>query len=516
MNLSEVEQIKLSLIEKLKPYLISEIEKEINDNFCLFSKALINNDIKSLLRAMTLINHLATELVGREYSEALCDRIYKIVPSQIKTATKEPLSCKELFFVWIGSININSLKYLAVWKKANPNYRVNLWFDSHCLLASRYSQIIRNHKFLNVKNNSGLIKFQNRAYEKIYSLVQQGASFDEAVIQFFFQEDAYLGNQLKNERYKAQCFYKNLQNHFQLNDVQQYASKIMDDEFYHLYFREIALRGNLACASDILRLHILYHFGGVYIDCDTLPNLEHIFIKTEEYCRQHKIQFSYLDVLKSELYLRQVEPLLELSELEGEPKDKKDAKQLEIANIINYLQQHYGEVVSLIEQDIHAVTVANAFKPLNDIWLYNNLLLLSADRNYKNYFYNNVMVANPNSKIVKIILREIRNRYRYLEKMEVIDIESETEIPQDFSYLSRLLNYRFDALDDKDNVTVFLTGPGLILEVVLGVGFSLLHLEDRVSAASLSYTLYYSNIGISFLDQTLHTFDHVQSTWMRV
>ena len=64
-------------------------------------------------------------------------------------------------------------------------------------------------------------------------------------------------------------------------------------------------------------------------------------------------------------------------------------------------------------------------------------------------------------------------------------------------------------------MTVILTGPGLILEVVLGLGFSLLRLDDQVAPISLSYALYSQKIGIAFMDQTFHTYDHSRSSWMR-
>ncbi|HXE25326.1 MAG TPA: hypothetical protein VN637_10605, partial [Roseiarcus sp.] len=77
-----------------------------------------------------------------------------------------------------------------------------------------------------------------------------------------------------------------------------------------------------------------------------------------------------------------------------------------------------------------------------------------------------------------------------------------------------LLNYRFDALDGQHSVTVILTGPGLIFEVMMGLGYRLLNLDDQVAPISLSYALYSRKIGIAFMDQTFHTYDHSQSTWM--
>ena len=49
---------------------------------------------------------------------------------------------------------------------------------------------------------------------------------------------------------------------------------IEKEEYCHendIYNFEIFFRTNLAAASDVIRLLILYEFGGIYIDIDTLP-----------------------------------------------------------------------------------------------------------------------------------------------------------------------------------------------------------------------------------------------------
>lgn len=140
---------------------------------------------------------------------------------------------------------------------------------------------------------------------------------------------------------------------------------------------------------------------------------------------------------------------------------------------------------------------------------------MTGDPYNKNCFNNNIIVANPHSKAIKIILSEIRRRYRYLNRMGAVDISSENEVPSDVSYFGRLLNYRFDALDEQGNVTVILTGPGLMFEVLMGLGYSVLKLDDQVAPISLSYALYSRKIGIAFMDQTFHTYDHSLSTWMK-
>jgi len=516
MNGAEIEQIRRELLERLHgTHLTPEIVGEIGCRFRDFASALSNHDIRALLRATTLIHHLVATLAGDEDAEVLCNRLQGLIPIGIKTAA-QPLACKELCFVWIGSIGVRSLRNISVWKQANPEYRTHLWFDSHCLLASHYRRLLRDRDCLNLSTNSDLIRFQNRTFADLQSMIADGRSFDEALIRLFQRfGDGRIGRKLEVELEQAKLHYRALARHLTLRDVQDHAAAIMDDEFRHYYFKEIALRGNLAAASDILRLHVIQQFGGVYIDCDTLPSLDHVFIRTGSYCRQHNISFGFIDVLKSELYMRKVAPLIDFPELKDEPKDEETARQSDLQAITDHLRDHYGEVVALIDQDVAALTAENAFRPLDEIWLFDQGLLLTGDPHNRNCFNNNVVIANPHSKAIRIILLEMRHRYRYLNRMGAVDIASEEELPLDDSYKARLLNYRFDALDDQHNVTVILTGPGLIFEVVMGLGFRLLKLDDQVSPISLSYALYSRKIGIAFMDQTFHTYDHSQSTWMR-
>jgi hypothetical protein len=64
---------------------------------------------------------------------------------------------------------------------------------------------------------------------------------------------------------------------------------------------------------------------------------------------------------------------------------------------------------------------------------------LTGDPHNRNSFNNNVIIANPHSKAIRIILLEMRHRYRYLDRMGAVHIASEEEIPLDDSYKARLL-----------------------------------------------------------------------------
>jgi hypothetical protein len=106
-----------------------------------------------------------------------------------------------------------------------------------------------------LSTNSELIRFQNRAYADLQSMIADGRTFDEALIRLYQQMDGgRISRKLELELEQAKLLYQGLARHFTLSDVQDHAATIMDDEFRGYYFREIALRGNLAAASDILRI----------------------------------------------------------------------------------------------------------------------------------------------------------------------------------------------------------------------------------------------------------------------
>ncbi|WP_446444294.1 TcdA/TcdB catalytic glycosyltransferase domain-containing protein [Serratia marcescens] len=54
----------------------------------------------------------------------------------------------------------------------------------------------------------------------------------------------------------------------------------------YYYYYEIILRHNIASASDIVRLLIIYQYGGTYIDVDTLPYIDNIYHKLNKYIRK--------------------------------------------------------------------------------------------------------------------------------------------------------------------------------------------------------------------------------------
>jgi hypothetical protein len=121
----------------------------------------------------------------------------------------------------------------------------------------------------------------------------------------------------------------------------------------------------------------------------------------------------------------------EARRVEGEDKSNYEAttRQSDMQAITDHLRSHYGEVVALIEQDVHALTAENAFRLLDEIRLFPHGLLLTGDPYNRNCFNNNLVIANPHSKAIRIILLGMRRRYHYLDRMGTVEIASEKEIP---------------------------------------------------------------------------------------
>ncbi|SMB86613.1 TcdA/TcdB catalytic glycosyltransferase domain-containing protein [Pasteurella testudinis DSM 23072] len=81
-------------------------------------------------------------------------------------------------------------------------------------------------------------------------------------------------------------------------------------------------------------------------------------------------------------------------------------------------------------------------------------------------------------------------------------------------YLARLAYYRYDTINKRSNVTLFLSGPILILEVIIGCSYKILDLPDNISPFAISCLLRMAGTGVSIIEHTNYTPGHVRSSWM--
>ena len=211
------------------------------------------------------------------------------------TATLEMLSAGKpipriMHFVWVGGSEVgpNQRDYMNIWRKvlAAQGYAFNLWYDSDALLAFEMNRVIldsaRVHTMESpeaatappsklssmIEDRARVLKQQmfdylnhprwaGRADEARIDLMVRGYGKDRATLEAFRQKcldshQAMVGEDLR------------------LRDVrQEFASHFLAD----VYQREVAMRGNFAAASDVVRLQAEFFEGGRYSDMDYLPPL---------------------------------------------------------------------------------------------------------------------------------------------------------------------------------------------------------------------------------------------------
>jgi hypothetical protein len=398
-----------------------------------------------------------------------------------------------LFFIWIGCIKPSALEYIDVWQASmGEGGKVDIYFDGHFLLFNCYANKFRF--IYGVTKNTPIdtvVEWQNHFNSEIDQCVAAGYSFDEAFIQVVNQRSPAEARSLERELASARQYISRLSVSYNLVDIRDHLEVFFDEFFYETYWLELTLRANAAAAADILRLLILYQRGGVYIDVDTLPSLMPVYGPLSD-----RVNCNVQNVVRAEYFLRQ--------QRSGGVDDKHSAVFL----YERYLDEKNKQLLPHIRQC--AEQWGRRPLPFPRFMVHENLIAMAAlDTLYE--YNNNVLVAVKKSKLVKIILREIKRRYQVIFN-NGFDVKPGA-YAQGEELLSRLANYRFDAMNSKENVTLVLTGPILILEVVLGVAYEILSLDKSISPLAISYALRLNCIAVACTEHTCYTPEHMRSTW---
>ena len=95
-------------------------------------------------------------------------------------------------------------------------------------------------------------------------------SFDEALEAYALSFRKSFPKIIELQKYNFNSSLSYLSLKYNIKDV---AKELELDHFNGYYKLEVILRGKLCAASDIVRLKILYTFGCIYVDTDTLPYL---------------------------------------------------------------------------------------------------------------------------------------------------------------------------------------------------------------------------------------------------
>lgn len=202
-----------------------------------------------------------------------------------KAATEVP---KTLHFVWLGGgLGAIQRDYLNVWKQivGEHGYRLNLWYDSDALLAHQTTRLIVEAAKadalaqVTIQNVSGdrlasmyverAAALKQQMYAHINDAVARGESADDARIELLVKAYGQDADELDALRERNRLSVQGIEG-LHLRDLDAGALPM---QLRDIYDREMRLRGNLAAASDVVRVEALYAESGSYSDVDNLPPL---------------------------------------------------------------------------------------------------------------------------------------------------------------------------------------------------------------------------------------------------
>jgi hypothetical protein len=415
---------------------------------------------------------------------------------QLKQFSKVPVP-DLLHFVWVGDTNLICTDYIDLWEKTNQDKEVFFWCDLDISQCHHFHNSIK--KFLikcGVENHYEAERhIRNEAFNYIFPKLIGGGCFNDCVNAFFMAKGieidpvpaSFLNPWFEGKRIKV----KNLNTLFNASN----------EDFRRFYYYEIILRGNLASASDIVRLMIIYSFGGTYIDVDTLPGTDHLFGRLNVlFKHSNVVEDDYLRIFKTKKILNKL-------------------YQFECSND-EYIESYkYGEcfdlewhekILKAIASDVSDFTLDD-IPPLEGILVYEDLLAIGAVKELKGVYFNNFISSHRDSRTVRIILRTMKKRYCYLEENDCIF--NFHNFRENTHYLSRILAWRSELINRNYDVTSVLTGPGLIVEVLIGLAYELLDLDDTISPNLIADYMHDVELGIALFHHNLYTPEGMKSSW---
>ncbi|VVP32189.1 hypothetical protein PS898_04378 [Pseudomonas fluorescens] len=195
-----------------------------------------------------------------------------------------------MHFVWVGGSEVGAIQrdYMNIWREVlkPEQYRFNLWYDSDALLAFEMNRVILDSARIDAMESGGALAgkpgelarmIEDRARvlkHQMFAYIEQPqwrGRADEARIDLMVR--AYGKDRAMLEAFRQKCLASHQAmagSDLDLRDVRQaFAGHFLQD----VYQREVAMRGNFAAASDVVRLQAVHLEGGRYSDMDYLPPL---------------------------------------------------------------------------------------------------------------------------------------------------------------------------------------------------------------------------------------------------
>jgi mannosyltransferase OCH1-like enzyme len=466
------------LIESLKSY-IAQLQDKNFDSEMEFSK---------LSEIMKLFGQSAINFRNAPHKDQI-NKIYKEL--YLKTAKYVP---KELHFVWIGGpLGEIQKDYIKIWAELNPDYKINIWYDSNNLLEHETSKIIKNDKnILEVNLNKQqqadiIIERQNSYYEKY--LRSNKKNTDQLRIDFLddLEPNEILKTLLenKNKVKNDQINMKNDHDNINFRDINEEGKKW---RLYNIYNQEMNLRMNLAAASDIARLEILNEFGGIYLDTDILPTVKHNkdILNTTKYRDFYNLIENDSQILRNiniaiyESILNNNQSLINSREMSEKHLNQLTSKLLKDPNLVEY--KNLSNDIKIFYSEISKLKISEIFTSIGNFSVNEGLFRIAEQSNsiiasHKSTDQNAliqkaIMIVEENYEILNKIHKntpgtssvfntapEADKIYKTLMDYKVLD-RTVANIVQSFT------NYRYDGLIESMKSTIVLSGPSVYEEVL--------------------------------------------------
>lgn len=436
----------------------------------------------SLLALGTLIQNVCLQ---QETAES--DAVTALEEMLRETAIYKVRVPDKLHFVWIGEVSRADLSYLSVWHRFNPDKALFLWTDKSsdycCLFQHSLKEYSHNHP-----DHGSLYELQNAAFTFIYPRITSGETFNTAASHFLVMN----GIPEQSDKTAHNNNTDQYQGMVTLCDIQT----LFTDEllpYRKLYYYELILRGNLAAASDIIRLLILYRIGGVYIDLDTLPDVEKVFRATQRVentlgMANHEL----ICLAKSAAFLAWFDGNENITA----------SVDFYIRKITHLSENDYTKLRESVAFDIMNINIRD-IPPLGEVLSYPDLMKIGAVHFLPGIFFNNFLCAAPGSRLIKIILMNIARRYAILRREDTLFASPDTT--DQGRILENTDNYRNNNDFFSDAFTLSLTGPGMIVNTLLRLVFRIMPLGSQVPPERLAERLQDQMFGLTQKDQTLDT-----------
>ncbi|PAU54193.1 hypothetical protein BZL43_20850 [Pseudomonas sp. PICF141] len=410
-------------------------------------------------------------------TKAYVGRIEKTVALLAKTHPPVP---KNMHFVWVGGalFGDHQRDYFNIWKQvlSKDGHTFNLWYDPQALMAFDTNRIITQAAKAHAMESGGtelssaiklgdliekrVVVLRQQMFEHITMAQQQGINADDARIDLLVK--AYGQDRTALEAAKARYLESHLAMAGERVRVRDARAAFGSHFLWDVYEREVSFRGNLAAASDVVRLQAISLEAGTYSDLDYLPPL------VDQLGEVNIKAFSF------EQKLGVLQLLLDKNPTLMPGRDKSRYK-----SYAHYLPPEHLEALTRFAES--NPEVADVFAATKGLTVPESAVRLGAPVGSE---MNAFIMAHPESGMVDSIMRRIRSNYDILTKVEqeliasgkqwdrnaVIDIGGKivganndrfTSSALDrLAYVSALADYHRDGIDPLARSTISMTGPG--------------------------------------------------------